>query len=93
MGKVKAYRNKQRSRSLSKGSDTMDDGGPLQQGMIVKGQKPRRRSHQQAGADKPSDVPQNAGMKEFFDRVSEAKVNLFWARYERCLLSRSHCKI
>ena len=72
MGKMRAYRNKQRARSASKSGDDFDDGGPLQQGMS--GRPQQKLLEQKRG---PSQRPQNGNMKEFFDRVSEAKA-CFW---------------
>ena len=65
MDKVRAYRSKQRGRSVSKSSDGFDESGPLQQGLVKAPKQQKERLRLEA--------PQGAGMQEFFARVSEAK--------------------
>lgn len=68
MDKVRAYRSKQRGRSISKGGEGFDDSGPLQQGLVKGPKQPKEQLRLEA--------PQSAGMQTFFARVSEAKVCL-----------------
>ena len=65
MDKVRAYRSKQRGRSISKGGDILDESGPLQQGLPKAPKQHKERLRLEA--------PQSAGMQAFFARVSEAK--------------------
>lgn len=72
MGRVRAYRSKQRRGS--KVGDSFEEGGPLQKGMNGGG-RPLDGTHQQRESRSGSGTDGTEGMAEFFAGVSEAKAS------------------